>query len=76
MKQVGSLIGAPLKLLGLVPKAPKLPAALPTPTRDDAAGVVANADDLRKRRGGAADVLIGTGGEAAPTATGKQTLGS
>jgi len=77
VRQIGSVINAPLKLLGLVPKTPRLPAPLPTPTRDDAIGAIGATDELRRRRGGAADVLMGAGGaEVAPAATGKTTLGS
>ena len=59
------------------PATPKLPAALPQPQHDDAIDALRSGDALRKRRGGAADLLTGTGGaEASAAATGKDTLGS
>lgn len=77
MKAIGSVLSAPLKLVGLVPKMPKLPAMLPAPTRDAAADQISVEDELRRRRGGAADVITGGAlGEADAGATGKQTLGS
>ncbi len=58
-------------------KVPSLPAPIATPTRDDARAQISAEDALRKRRGGAADILTGTSGaEAPPGSTGKQTLGS
>lgn len=77
MNLVGKVVSAPLKALGLIPKAPKLPAPVPTPTRDDAREAVAMDDALRRRRGGAADIVTGrSGAEAAAGAVGKETLGS
>lgn len=54
-------------------KKPKLPAPAPAPTRDDAARAAMKEDNLRKRRGGAADILTGAGGAEA-AATGVKTL--
>lgn len=73
-----ALIGGAIGLASLLkPATPKLPAALPQPQRDDAAAQLRGDDAFRKRRGGAADLLTGSGGaEAAPAATGKDTLGS
>ena len=77
MNTIGKVVRAPLKLLGLVPDTPKLPAPVPTPTRDDARDATATEDRLRKRRGGAADILTGSSGaEAASGAGGKDALGS
>jgi hypothetical protein len=81
MKTVGAVLGAPFKLLGIIPSGksstPALPAPLPTPTRDDASAAVSASDALARRRGGAADILTGRGGlEAAAGSTGKTTLGS
>lgn len=76
---VGNIVTAPLKLLGILPstKPPALPAPLPTPTRDDARALAQDVDKLRKRRGGAADIVTGASGlEPAAGATGKTTLGS
>ncbi len=75
MKIVGSIFSPVLSALGLVSKAPKLPSPAPTPTRDDARAQIAASDALRKRRGGAADTLTGSGGAEAG-AGGKDTLGS
>jgi hypothetical protein len=76
MKTIGSVVGAPLKALGLVKKPGKAPAPLPTPTRDDVVDRMASEDELRRRRGGAADILTGQGGAEAAPSGGKQTLGS
>jgi hypothetical protein len=65
MKAIGSVIGAPLKALGLIPKIPKPPPPLPLVTRDDARDAAAKADELRQRRGGLADVITGSGGAEA-----------
>ncbi|NYT42312.1 hypothetical protein HZY97_16185 [Sphingomonas sp. R-74633] len=78
MKTIGGLVTAPLKALGIIPSAPpQLPAPTMTPTRDAARDAVAASDEIRRRRGGAADVLTSRmGAEADAGATGKQTLGS
>ncbi|WP_061780762.1 hypothetical protein [Sphingomonas sanguinis] len=77
MNLVGKVITAPLKAIGLIPKTPKLPAPVPTPTRDDAREAVAMDDALRRRRGGAADIVTGrAGAEASAGSVGKETLGS
>ncbi|WP_374414279.1 hypothetical protein [Novosphingobium colocasiae] len=69
---VGGVLGGLLG--GLKTGAPK---ALPSPTRDDAAAQVAAEDELRRRRGGAADMINGsTGAEAALGTTGKFVPGS
>lgn len=76
MKVIGDIVTAPLKAIGLIPSTPKLPAPLPQPTRDDAAAAVRMDDALKKRRGGAADIMFGaSGAEAAPGTTGKTALG-
>lgn len=76
MSFVGDILSAPLKALGLVSTPGKPPAPLPTVTRDDAIVAAQSADELRRRKGAAADIVTGTGGaEAAPTG-GKLTLGS
>lgn len=54
-------------------KKPKIPAPTAMPTRDDAARAAMKEDSLRKRRGGAADILTGDGGAEA-AATGVKTL--
>jgi hypothetical protein len=74
MKAIGSVIGAPLKMLGLIPKMPKpLPPQKPI-TRDDARDAANRQDELFGRRGGAADRTMGTGGAEAGTGS-KTQLG-
>lgn len=72
MKAIGDVVSAPLKALGIIHSPGKPPSPLPTATRDDAYDRVAIEDELRKRRGGAADML---GGGAEAGATGKTNLG-
>lgn len=72
MKVLDTVIGAPLKALGIIHSPGKPPAPLPTATRDDAYDRSALEDELRKRRGGAADML---GGGAEAGATNKTSLG-
>lgn len=58
-------------------KKPKIPSPGPAPkpvTRDDARESAERDDELRRRRGGAADILTGTGGAEAGSG-GKTTLG-
>jgi hypothetical protein len=74
MKAVGSVIGAPLKALGLIPKMPKVPGAQKPITRDDARDALNRQDELFGRRGGAADRTMGTGGAEAGS-TSKTQLG-
>jgi hypothetical protein len=74
MKAIGSVIGAPLKALGLIPKMPKPPGAQKPITRDDARDVANAQDALLARRGGAADRTMGTGGAEAGTGS-KTQLG-
>lgn len=64
---VGGVVGG---LLGM--KKGSGPKALPLATRDDAQAVAIADNELRRRRGAAADILTGSGGaEAALGATGK-----
>jgi hypothetical protein len=76
--KVGKALISPIKAIGGLIKKPKqaaLPKPLPTPLRDDARAIVERDDELRRRRGGASDIVNGLGGvEAAPTG-GKTTLG-
>lgn len=75
--KVLKVVASPLLALTGAFKRPALPAPLPTPTRDAAAAAIASDDALRKRRGGAADILNSASGvEAGPSAGGKDTLGS
>lgn len=76
MKAVGSIIRAPLKALGIVKSPGRVPDPIRPVTRDDARDKAALEDELRRRRGGAADMLTGSGGaEAGAGSTGKTTLG-
>ncbi len=74
MKLVGQIVSAPLKALGIIKTPKALPAPTPTPTRDDARILADRNDELRRRRGGAADILNGSSGAEAG-ATGKTNLG-
>lgn len=76
MAILGKIIAAPLKALGIISTPGKAPDPLPTVTRDDAASQVAASDELQRRKGGAADILNGSGGAQAPLTGGKLTLGS
>lgn len=58
-------------------KKPHIPSPGPSPkpvTRDDARESAERDDELRRRRGGAADILTGAGGAEAGS-TGKTQLG-
>lgn len=74
MKAVAGIVRAPLKLLGLIPKMPKAPAPTKPVTRDDARLAADRDRELSARRGGAADMLTGSGGAEAGS-TGKTQLG-
>lgn len=76
MAILGKIISAPLKALGIISTPGKAPSPLPTVTRDDAASAVAADDEIRRRKGGASDILNGAGGAQAPLTGGKLTLGS
>lgn len=74
MKAIGSVIEAPLKALGLIPKMPKPP--LPTaPITRDTAQDAANAQQSQYGRlGSGADLTTGISGAEAGS-TSKTTLG-
>lgn len=84
MKAIGSVLGfiaSPVLAIGKAiagsGKTPALPAPLPVPTLDTARQTIAASDALRRRRGGAADIVTGSGGaEAGAGSVGKATLGS
>jgi|GEM_PF-1738500 hypothetical protein len=76
MALLGKIIAAPLKALGIISTPGQAPTALPTATRDDAAAAVSATDELRRRKGGAADLVNGAAGVQAPLTGGKLTLGS
>lgn len=65
MKTVGSIIRAPLKLLGLIPKTPKIPDPPRPVTKDDAREQADDRYRIESRRGGSADIVTGTGGAEA-----------
>lgn len=76
MKLVKTAVSPLLSVLGIATKTPKIPAAQPTATRDDAADMARDDERLRKRRGGAANILTGSAGaEASGAAVGRDTLG-
>lgn len=75
MAVVGKIFKAPLKALGLIKTPGKSPAPIAAVTRDDARDQALMADDLRRRRGGAADLLTGNGGAELAGGTGNTTLG-
>lgn len=76
MRTVTAPLRAVLKTVGLIQTPGKPPAALPGAQRDDARAEIDREDELRRRRGGAADLVTGASGAEAPTTGGKQTLGS
>ena len=77
MAILGKVLEAPLKALGIIstPSQQAL-APLPVSTRDDAAAQIATNDDLRRRQGGAADIINGSAGVQPAVTGGKLTLGS
>lgn len=57
MSKVGKFLFSPIAAAVGLFKKPKIPAPAPAPTRDDVARQAIKEDALRKRRGGAADIL-------------------
>lgn len=77
LSAVGGLVGYGLSKLLKPKKSATSPAALPPVTRDSVREDADRRDALRRRRGGAADMVTGNyGAEASAAAVGKQTLGS
>lgn len=74
MAFIGKIFRPILKAVGLVSSPGKPPAALPSLQRDDAVAAAEANDERLRRKGGAADILTGSGGAEAPT-TGKTSLG-
>lgn len=70
LKTVGKVLISPVTAAAGLFKGPARPlAALPSPTRDDAAVEMARDDEIRRRRGSAADIMLGpAAGEARTTA--------
>lgn len=79
MKPIGKIFGAPFKAIGKAfikkPKKADQPTIVPQVTRDDANIIRDREDELRRRRGGAADILTGLGGAEPASATAKTVLG-
>lgn len=71
MKLIGGLGGLVLggigKLLGVGAGKQQQVAALPAPTRDDAAAMVEREDRLRRRKGSASDMIVNGSSGAEPT---------
>ncbi|MDX3883597.1 MAG: hypothetical protein QHC65_04185 [Sphingomonas sp.] len=74
-KAIGKGLGGLLKAVGLVSTPGKPPAALPSVTRDTAAEQQRDQDELRRRRGSAADIVTGPDGAEAVLSGGKLILG-
>lgn len=74
MKAIGSVLRVPLKAIGVIKSMPRVAQPQRTVTRDDARDRSAMEDELRRRRGGAADMMTGSGGAEAGSG-GKTTLG-
>lgn len=82
-KGVGKVLLSPIRLVGkaiggLMPKPKKsdAPKPLASATRDDARIIRDQEDELRRRKGGLADVITGTSGAEPASSGGKTTLGS
>lgn len=79
MSAVGKIIKAPFNAVGAAAKAlfstPKAPVAQPAATRDDAAIAAARDDEVRRRRGGMANQLLGLSGAEAGVTAAKQLTG-
>lgn len=75
MKAIGSVIEAPLKLLGLIPKLPKPPAPTMPLTRDTAQDQANQDQSTYGRLGGAADFTTNGTAGAEAGATSKTLLG-
>ena len=73
----GGLLGKPLlRAVGIGGKKKKPIQPLPQATRDDAQAMADQEDELRGRKGGAADILTGVTGAEAALSGGKLVLGS
>lgn len=74
MKAIGSVLEAPLKLLGLIPKLPKPPAPTAPVTRDTAQDAANAQQSQYGRLGAGADMTTGISGAEAGS-TDKTLLG-
>lgn len=76
LKTVGSVVAAPFKAVGSLISGPgKPPVPIAPPTRDDAAAETARDDEIRRRRGAAADMLLGPAAGEASGVTAKVLTG-
>lgn len=77
MAKLGKVLLSPLgAAVGLFKKPKDPPKPLPTVSRDDVISGIARDDMLRRRRGGAADMLTGaTGAEVTAPTSAKDLLG-
>jgi hypothetical protein len=77
MKTIGKVLLSPITAVaGLLKKPKDPPKPLPTISRDDVISGIAKDDMLRRRRGGAADMLTGANGaEVAAPSSAKDLLG-
>lgn len=75
LKPIGKVLGGVLKAVGLVSSPGKPPAPLASVTRDDASAQQASEDELRRRKGAAADIVNGASGAEAALTGGKLILG-
>lgn len=69
-KLIGPILG------GVLGGKAKGPAALPMATRDDAGAAIAADDELRRRKGAAADMITGVRGAEAVGSVGKLVVGN
>lgn len=71
---ISPVVGIAKGLIGGSPKI-KLPGVTPVATRDDAADAVARDDEIRRRKGSASNMLLGSqGAEAAAGTTATKML--
>lgn len=70
---LGGLFGIGAKLFQKQPKAPVIQQPA---TRDDAEEIARREDELRRRKGGAADIVTGTGGAEPTVSPGKFVPGN
>ncbi len=73
---IGAVSAAGTLAATALQKGPKPAGQLLSPKRDDARAQIQGDDEIRKRRGAAADILYGAEGAGAPAITGKLVLGA
>lgn len=72
VKDIGKMLVSPIAAV-LGAGTPKPPQPLPQPTTDQAAKAAAEQDQLSKRRGPLADMLMGAAGAESTTGAAKKT---